>query len=242
MEEQSRQLGGSTMFTRGLMPSAIDAMRRALDIAVQIGDTDCRVRCLRLIGVHELFSGEHDAAIRTLETFASVAAAEGDPSAVLEAETALGIGELFVGRLQSVRRRFERRHERDLQDIRDAQRVRHHVRYLSDRIVDVTNVLSHVQWLTGSPDTAVRTARESVDHALNTKHHLSLCNALSWVAPVFYWTGLYEECGRYIALLDDQSRRHGFAVRRPVVMFYRAALVCAQSDARPTRLMTSSEL
>jgi ATP/maltotriose-dependent transcriptional regulator MalT len=82
--------------------------------------------------------------------------------------------------------------------------------------------------LTGSPETALRTARATVEHALKTKHHLSLCNALSWVTPVFYWSGLHEECGRYVAMLDDQSQRHGFGVRRPIVMFYRAALTEAR--------------
>jgi predicted ATPase/DNA-binding winged helix-turn-helix (wHTH) protein len=223
-------LGGATMFTRGLEREAMDAMRRALEIAVVVGDADCRVRCLRLIGVFQLFSGENDAAIRTLETFAAIAAAE-VPSAVLEAEVALGIGELFVGRLRSVRQRFELRHKLNLQDINDSQRLRHHVRYLSDRIVDVQNVLAHVQWLTGSPDTALEMARQTVDYALKTKHHLSLGNALSWACPVFYWTGRYEECGRFVTMLDDQARRHGFDVRRPVAMFYRAALACAQSGA-----------
>lgn len=222
--------GGATMFTHGLGSQALDAMQRALDIAVEIGDADCRVRCLRLIGVHHLFTGENDAAIRTLESFAAVAAAE-VPSALLEAETALGIGELFVGRLEDLRRRFEQRHQRDLQDINDARRVRYHVRYLSDRIVDVANTLSHAQWLTGSPDTALRTAATSVEHAINTRHHLSLGNALSWVCPVFYWAGRYEECARYVAMLDDQARRHSFAIRRPVAIFYRAALACVPGGA-----------
>ena len=50
------------------------------EIANQIGDTDYRHRCLMLIAAYELFTGEHDAAMRTLETFVSVAATA-DPSA-----------------------------------------------------------------------------------------------------------------------------------------------------------------
>jgi predicted ATPase/DNA-binding winged helix-turn-helix (wHTH) protein len=219
-------LGGAIMFTQGLMHQAMDAMRRALEIAVQIGDTDCRLRSLRMIGVYELFIGEHDAGLRTLETFTSVATAE-DRSALAEGDTNLGIAELFLGRLQSARRRLERRHEHDLQDLVNDSQV---VRYLSDRIVDAGCVLSHVQWLTGSPDTAARTARKAVEHALKTKHHLSLSNALSWACPVFYWIGRYEECGRYVQMLDDQVVRHGHVVRRPVAIFYRAALAYAQSD------------
>ena len=149
----------------------------------------------------------------------------------MEVETALGIGELFVGRLLELRERFERRHKLDLQEISDAQRIRYHVRYLSDRIVDVCNTLSHAQWLTGAPDTALCMARASVEHARNTKHHLSLGNALSWVCPVFsIGQGHYQECSRYVAMLDDQARRHSFDIRRPVAMFYRAALACSQDD------------
>ncbi|MEL1264474.1 ATP-binding protein [Pseudoxanthomonas putridarboris] len=222
-------LGGATMFTCGLMPQAVAAMKRALEIAERLGNTDYRVRCLRLIGVYELFSGENEAAIATLEQFSSLAAEE-MPSASLEAEVALGIGHLFVGRLREVRERFEARHDNDLLEINDVQRVRYHVRYLSDRIVDVTNLLSHAQWLTGSPDAAIATAMSTVEYAQRTKHNLSLSNALSWVCPVFFLAGRSEDCERHVSMLDEQVRRNGFVVRRPVVSFYRHALACASDS------------
>lgn len=220
-------LAGTTMFTRGLIPQAMNAMRRAFDIAVQIGDTDYHLRCLRMIAGYELFVGDHDAAIRTLETFASVAAA-GDPSALPEGETHLGIAEIFVGRLQSSRRRLERLYEHDLQDFNDSR----FARFLYDRNVDVGNVLSNAQWLTGSPDAAVRTAEATVEQALKTKHELSLSNALAVAAcPVFFLSGRYQECGRYVAMLDEQVMRHGIVTWRPIALFYRGALTCAQNDA-----------
>ena len=40
--------------------------------------------------------------------------------------------------------------------------------------------------------------------------------------------GDYDECARYVAMLDDHVMRHGLVARRPVAMFYRAALACAQ--------------
>ena len=85
-------LGGATMFTRGLKPQATDAMRRALEIAVQIGDTDYHLRCLLMIGIYEMFTAEHDAAMRTLKTFSSIANAE-DPSILPECEVHLGIAD-----------------------------------------------------------------------------------------------------------------------------------------------------
>lgn len=220
-------LAGAIMFTRGLLPSAMSAIRRAFEIAVQIGDTDYRLRCLRMIGAYHLFVGEHDAGIRSLETFVSVATAE-DPSALPEGETHLGIGELFVGRLQSARRRLERLYEQNLQDFNDSR----FARFLYDRNVDVGNVLSNVQWLMGCPDTAVRTAEATVKQALKTGHELSLSNALAVAAcPVFFLSGRYEECDHYIAMLDDKVTRHGIVTWRPIALFYRAALACAQDYA-----------
>jgi predicted ATPase len=220
-------LGGSTMFMRGLKPEAIDALRRACEIANQIGDTDYRHRSLLLIAAYELFTGEHDAAIRTLETFVSVAATA-DPSALPDGQTHLGILEIYVGRLQSSRQRLERLYEHDLQDLKDSR----FARFLYVRNVDIGNVLSWAQWLTGSPDTSARTAAATVEQALKTNHELSLANALAVAAcPAFFSSGRYQECGRYVAMLDEQVMRHGIAIWRPTALFYRAALAYKQGDA-----------
>jgi tetratricopeptide (TPR) repeat protein len=104
------------------------------------------------------------------------------------------------------------------------------VRYISDRIGDVTNLLTQAQWLTGSPDTALRNSKAAVEYALATQHHVAIVNALSYVCPIYYWTGNYEECGRYAEMFDDLALRHGFTIRRPVAMFYRAALAGAYGN------------
>lgn len=217
--------GGVTIYTQGLMSPAMSAVQRAYDIASQIGDTDCSVRCLRLIGIYQIFNGQSDAAIRTFESFDALAAAE-VPSAVLEGEVAAGIAQLFVGQLWSVRTRLEHRHELDMHKNNESQRVR----YISDRIGDVTNLLTQAQWLTGSPDTALRNSKAAVEYALATQHHVAIVNALSYVCPIYYWTGNYEECGRYAEMFDDLALRHGFTIRRPVAMFYRAALAGAYGN------------
>jgi predicted ATPase/DNA-binding winged helix-turn-helix (wHTH) protein len=218
-------LAGATWVTCGVTPGALTASRRALDIAVQIDDTEARLTCLRLMGGCELFVGEHDAGIRTLETFAAVAAAA-DPSALPDGETHRGLGEIFVGRLQSCRRRLERLFECDLQDQNDPR----FARFFYDRNVDIGNVLSNAQWLMGSPATAVWTAEATVQQALKTRHGLSLANALAVAAcPVFFLSGLYEQAGRYVEMLDDQVIRHGTVIWRPIALFHRGALACAQS-------------
>ena len=220
-------LGCSTMFTRGLRQQAMAALQRALEIAIRIGDTDHRLRCLMMIAIYELFTGEHDAGVRTLENFATVAAAE-DPSALPEGDVHMGIAELFLGRLHGSRRRLERLEQRDLRYFGS-----YAVRYLSDPIVLVRSVLTQVQWLTGSPDTAMRTAAIAVDNARQTRHHLSLNNILSYACPIFYWSGDYDECERYVAMLEESVARHGLMARRPVATFYGAALAYARGGSSP---------
>jgi predicted ATPase/DNA-binding winged helix-turn-helix (wHTH) protein len=219
-------LGGSMMFTLGFEPQALVAMRRALEIAVQIGDTDYHLRCLMMIGIYELFIGENEAGLRTLEAFAAIARAN-DPSILPESEVHSAIAELFLGRLQEARQRLEPLQQRDLRYFKGS----YGVRYLSDPIVLVESVLSQVQWLTGFPDTAARTAASAVEHARASGHHLSMNNALSYVCPIYYWSGHYDECAHHVAMLDDNVVRHGLIARRPVAMFYRAALTCTQDCA-----------
>lgn len=219
-------LAGTTLFARGITPQAVKAMRRALDIAVQIGDTDYRLRCLRTIGASELFIGQHDAGLRTLESCASIAAAAETSAAMRERENYLAIGELFVGRLQSAKRRLERLYSPDAHDFNDSRLVR----FLVYRNVDVGSVLSHTQWLTGSPETAARTAAAIVDDALKTKYWYSVSNCISWACPIFFLNGRDEACRYYVEMLEEQVLRHGIGVRRPVAVFYRGALACRQQN------------
>jgi len=219
-------LGGATMITRGLKPQAMDALRRASEIASRIGNTDYRLRCLMLITAYELFTGRPEDGIRTIETFSSLAAAE-DPSVLPEGEVHLGIAELFLGRLQGAQQRLQDLQQRDLRYFNGS----YGVRYLADIAVLTECALSQVQWLAGAPDTAARTAAAAFERARPTQHHLSINNALTYACPVLYWSGRYEECDRYVDMLAEHVARQGLVTRRPIAGFYRAALAYARGDA-----------
>jgi predicted ATPase/DNA-binding winged helix-turn-helix (wHTH) protein len=218
-------LGGATVYTRGLMPQALEALRRALDIAVKRGDMAYRLRCLRMIGIYQHFTGEHRAASDTLQAFAS-ASAMTDASAVPEGETLVSVGEFYFGELDTARRRLERLHEQSVEDV-DGTRT---LRYLANVVIDAGALLSQSQWLTGSPDTASRTAAAAVELGLETNHHFSLTNALSHAFPVAYWNGQNDDAARYVAMLEEQVIRHGMVARRPVLILFRAVLACTLDD------------
>jgi hypothetical protein len=211
--------GASTMFTHGLQQSSMDAMRRALEIAERIGDTGCRMRCLRTIGLYQHLIGEHEAGLRTFEAFTALVAATDSPTAP-EVGHHLSISEYFLGRLKSARERVER----VLGQTQEAGRQT--VRYQSDVHIGMGAVLTVVEWLTGSPDAAANTARAIVVQALQANHHMSLSDALNSACPAFYWSGHFDECDRSVTMLEEEGRRNGILTRRPIAMFYRAALTC----------------
>ena len=226
-------LAGANLYTRGIVPEAKQAMDRARDIAVLHRDTEVHLSCLRMIGTYELFSGDNETGIRTLETFVSMATAD-DPSAVAEGETHLGCGEMFIGRLDSARQRLERLYARGLQDLDDATSLR----FFYNNSINVMIVLSQVQWLTGSPGAAERTAAMVVEYGLETHHELSLSIGLAFICLVFFWAGRDEECRRYAAMLDDLVERHGIVTWRPVAKFCRGALASQHEETRSEGIET----
>jgi predicted ATPase len=218
-------LAGAILYTRGIVPEARAAMGRASEIAVQRNDTECQLGCLRMIGTYELFSGDNAAGIQTLEAFVTLAAAV-DPSALAEGETHLGCGELFIGRFGSSRRRLERLYAQGLLDLNDASSLR----FLYNHSMNIMIVLSHAQWMTGSPGAAVQTAEELVEYGLEAGHELSLSIGLAWVSLVFFWAGRDEDCRRHTAMLDDLTETHGIVTWRPVATFCRGALASRRAE------------
>jgi tetratricopeptide (TPR) repeat protein len=214
-------LGSSMMVTQDFKPDTLGAMRRALQIATQADDTEYRLRCLSAIALYDLWTGGHQTALRTLEEFVTVAAA-GDPSALPEGEVHTAIAELFLGRLQDASDRLERLRQQDLRYFEGS----YNVRYLADTLGLLENVLSHVQWLRGFPDTAARTAEAALQRAHPDRHHLSFNNALNYGCALAFWSGRDGDCERFVDMLTQHVKQHGIVARRPVAMFYGAALAC----------------
>lgn len=233
--EMQLQLGlaGAVLYTRGMVEEAWTAMQRGLEIALQLDDTAARLSCLRMIGTYQLFSGQSKDGIGTLESFIALAAAV-DPAAIPEGETHLGVGETFVGRLRDARRRTERLYAKGMQDLDDANALR----FLYNNSINVMIVLSHVQWLNGSPDAAAATAARLIDYGLRTRHELSLCIGLAWNCLLYVWAGEDEMCRQSAAMLEDLVERHGIVTWRPIATFCHGALASRQAETRAEGIAT----
>jgi predicted ATPase len=220
-------LAGATLYTRGMLPEARAAMDRALEIAVQRSNTEYQLRCLRIMGTYQLFRGENDAGVRTLQAFVARAAVS-DPSALPEGETHLGCGEMFMGLLTPARQRLERLYADGLQNLNDGNSLR----FLYNNSISVMIVLSHAQWLTGSPGAAEHTSAMLVQYARKAGHELSLSIALAWVSLVFFWAGRDEECRRHSSMLGDLVGRHGIVTWGPIATFCHGALAAKHDETR----------
>lgn len=216
-------LGSATIFTAGLTESAMQTLHYAMGLAIRLGDSDCHMRCLRALGLYQHLTGQHVAGSTTFEAYGALATRVGTPSAP-EVELQIAMSEYFLGRVTSARRRLDTLRAHMEIDAAVSQPVR----FLSDVNSQMGCALAMVEWLTGSLDTAVQTARGAVAYAIGTNHHLSLSDALNAACPLLYWSGQFQESGRYVDMLDELSSRHEMRTRRPIALFYRAALTCSQ--------------
>ena len=217
-------LAGAILYTRGVVPEARTAMRRALHISGQLNETDFRLRCLRLIGTYELFCGEADAGLQTLGTFLSIASAQ-DPTVLAEGETHYSVGELFTGQLLSARSRMERLQAQEIHDFNDTR----FARFQYSNSVNILVVLCHAQCLTGLPETAARTAVRILEYGRAAAHELSLSIALAFNSLAYLWLGREDDCTCHAAMLDELVEQHGIVTWRPIVTFCRGAVAARRN-------------
>ena len=222
---------GAILYTRGVVPEARTAMRRALHIAGHLNEADFRLRCLRLIGTYELFCGEANAGLQTLGTFLSIASVQ-DPSVLAEGETHYSVGEFFTGQLLSARSRMERLRAQENHDLNDTR----FARFQYANSVNILVVLCHAQCLTGLPETAAGTAGRILECGREAAHELSLSIALAFNSLAYLWLGREDDCTCHAAMLDELVEQHGIVTWRPIVTFCRGA-VAARRDPASTEAL-----
>jgi predicted ATPase len=211
----------ATMFTRGLLPEALEASRRAHDIARGLGDTEFYLRSLKTLASYEVLTGNPLAAVRRLKHFAEIAASE-DPTALPDGERQLAIAEYYLGQLTSSRQRLER----IAQQAQNIDGVRS-TRFEIERNGVVGCALATVLWLTGFPDRAMRTATSAVELSLASGHELSLSNTLALACQIALWTQHHAEAEQYIEMLERPWSPQGTDFwRRPFALYARGVLAC----------------
>ncbi|SFK36917.1 winged helix-turn-helix domain-containing protein [Caulobacter sp. UNC279MFTsu5.1] len=203
--ELQAALGLTIMFTRGNAPEAGVALRRALDIAVALGD---RWNQLRLLGRLHIFHervGEFEQALAWAEQAVDVAERVGHPEAIGLAASLAGVSHHLFGDQARARRELEI----SLQKSAPSQRSRT-LYYGFDHRNRSGIALARVLWLQGLPDQARRLAVQTEIEAIGLDHPVTRCIALIWSHSIYVWTGDEAQAQASLDAFAEIAEVNGF--------------------------------
>jgi predicted ATPase/DNA-binding winged helix-turn-helix (wHTH) protein len=199
----------------------------ALELAEWLGDADYSLRALWGLWAGRLNSGDFPAALELATKFRNVATTGADPADLPVGDRMVGATLHLLGDQRGARQRIEpllshfasRDYHSDV------------VRFQFDQSTTANITIARVLWLQGFADQAMRTVKDSIDHALSINHTLSLCNALAQAAcPVAFLAGDLSAAEWYTTMLVDRAEQHALEVWRIYGNCFRAQLLIQRGD------------
>src|SRR5229473_2613666 len=196
-------LGAALFLTKGSCPEMVAAFASALEIAESLDDADYRLRALWGLYGDCIRSGRFRAALAVAERFCTCAAKSTDPADGPIGDRLVGVALLALGDLEGARRHIERMLSGYV------ARGSHIIRFQYDQRVVARSYHSHVLWLQGFADQAMRSVECQVVNARASDHPVSLSHALLQAAcPVALLVGDLTLAERYVKAIMDLSARH----------------------------------
>jgi predicted ATPase/DNA-binding winged helix-turn-helix (wHTH) protein len=220
-------LGASLMYTKGPVPETGAAWTRALELAESLGDERFQLSALWGLSFYRSISGEHRTELALARRFQSIAANQMDPADLRVGDRIIGTSLHYLGDQVNARHHIERVLAYSHPSI---DRIRL-FRFQFDQVSAARCILSHVLWLQGFPDQAVRTSQCSVAGALASDHALSLCNALAQAAcPTAFFVGDLAETDRLVTMLIEHSERYALTVWQSWGLCWKGALLIKRGE------------
>src|SRR6266478_233487 len=196
-------LGAALFLTKGSGPETLAAWTSFFEIAESLDDVDYRLRALWGLFVDCITSGRYRAALAVAERFCTCAAKSTDPADGPIGDRLVGVALLALGDLEGARRHIERMLSGYV------ARGSHIIRFQYDQRVVARSYHSHVLWLQGFADQAMRSVECQVINARASDHPVSLSHALLQAAcPVALLVGDLTLAERYVKAIIDLSARH----------------------------------
>jgi hypothetical protein len=196
-------LGAVLFLTKGSGPETLAAWTSVFEIAESLDDVDYRLRALWGLFVDCITSGRYRAALAVAERFCTCAAKSTDPADGPIGDRLVGVALLALGDQEGARRHIERMLSGYV------ARGSHIIRFQYDQRVVARSYHSHVLWLQGFADQAMRSVECQVVNARASDHPVSLSHALLQAAcPVALLVGDLTLAERYVKAIMDLSARH----------------------------------
>jgi predicted ATPase/DNA-binding winged helix-turn-helix (wHTH) protein len=230
-------LGAALLYGRGPLPETDDVWSKALQIAERLGDSEYQLRALWGLTIYRVYIGNYRAALELARTYRTVANKKGDAADRLSCDRLTATALHYLGEQTNARRRLDRMLSRYV-----APAHRSHIaRFQFDQLVAARSTLSHILWLQGFPDQAVRSARETLEVAQATDHALSLCNALGHATfPVALYVGDLEAAEQFLSMLLNFLADHPLTVWNALGLCLRGLLLVKQGDITGLPLLRSA--
>ena len=220
--------GHAAWHTRGDMPTMGESFARALASARREGLAEAEYHALYGQIVYFATNGDYLDALATAEQLGTLAAAIGDPRAILTHRRLSAVASTFAGDHTGAREhaQYVLGHSSSM-----SGKTRINGMFFDQRISSRT-MLARTLWLQGFADQAQDCAQEGLALARSIDHALSLCFVLAHaVVPIALWRGELPVATEMTRLLLSRSQEHGFFIWYGFGRAYQAAL---QPDARHT--------
>jgi predicted ATPase/DNA-binding winged helix-turn-helix (wHTH) protein len=230
-------LGAALLYARGPLPETDVAWTKALRIAEHLADSKYQLRVLWGLSIYHVYIGDYRAALWFAKRFQTVANENGDAFDRLSCDRLMATALHYTGDQAGARRRLERMLS---QYVSPAHRS-HVARFQFDQPVAARSTLSHILWLQGFPDQAVRMAQSALEAARAADHALSLYNALGHAAcPIALYVGDWVGARRLLAMLLDHLEKHGLTVWNALGLCLQGTLLVKQGDMSGLPLLRSA--
>jgi predicted ATPase len=230
-------LGAALLYGRGPLPETDGVWSNALQIAERLGDSEYQLRALWGLTIYRVYVGSYRAALELARTYRTVANKKGDMADRLSCDRLTATALHYLGEQTNARRRLDRMLS---QYVAPAHRS-HIARFQFDQRVAARSTLSHILWLQGLPDQAVRSAATTLEIAQATDHPLSLCNALGHASfPIALYVGDLAAAEQFLSMLLNFLAGHALTVWNVLALCLRGLLLVKRGDITGPPLLRSA--
>ncbi|RUL78855.1 ATP-binding protein [Dyella choica] len=203
--ELQAAMGLVLMFTRGNTEAAGMALKRALDIAVALGDHWSQLRILGRLQIYDERIGDYSTSTVWAQQALEVGQAIGQPEAIAVASSLVGVTHLLVGNQAAACKELETALRNSLPSERSRT-----IYYGFDHRNRSFIALARALWLRGYPDQARRWVEQAHKEAKALDHPVTRCIALIWSLNVYTWTGDLDKAHANVALLAQLAQSNLF--------------------------------
>ena len=202
-------LGVAILNTNGSISQMGEALRKALQIAEDVGDLSYQMKALWGLFLECSMVGDYARGVRIARRFAAVADRLNLPNSV--GDPLLGLALHHCGQHAEARLHAER----TMRISRLTPRVPKSTGGGYDDRTAAGTQLSRILWIQGFADQAVATARDVIADAVSEDHAPTVCFALAMAAcPIAFWIGDRHASRRYVDVLVQHSNKNSLAFWR----------------------------